>query len=115
RFIYTRSNALLYVLGLTSAGATCDGVYFFLTRYGDRPHLHSFPTRRSSDLAGADHARGQGARRTRDPHSGHLQRVPDPDRSRHADRKSTRLNSSHVAISYAVFCLKKKNTETLLK
>src|SRR5437870_9168163 len=27
----------------------------------------------------------------------------------HADRKSTRLNSSHVAISYAVFCLKKKN------
>src|SRR5690625_122073 len=28
-----------------------------------------------------------------------------------ADRKSTRLNSSHVAISYAVFCLKKKRTE----
>src|SRR5207253_11358112 len=27
----------------------------------------------------------------------------------HEDRKSTRLNSSHVAISYAVFCLKKKN------
>src|SRR5690625_3280334 len=32
-----------------------------------------------------------------------------------ADRKSTRLNSSHVAISYAVFCLKKKNkTMTLI-
>src|SRR5690625_7028955 len=28
------------------------------------------------------------------------------------DRKSTRLNSSHVAISYAVFCLKKKNRHT---
>src|SRR5699024_11578169 len=28
-----------------------------------------------------------------------------------SDRKSTRLNSSHVSISYAVFCLKKKNTE----
>src|SRR5699024_12071752 len=27
------------------------------------------------------------------------------------DRKSTRLNSSHVSISYAVFCLKKKNRE----
>src|SRR5690606_39707964 len=27
----------------------------------------------------------------------------------HLDRKSTRLNSSHVKISYAVFCLKKKN------
>src|SRR5256885_5800628 len=29
-----------------------------------------------------------------------------------ADRKSTRLNSSHLVISYAVFCLKKKNTQT---
>src|SRR5690348_18171842 len=28
-----------------------------------------------------------------------------------ADRKSTRLNSSHSSISYAVFCLKKKNTQ----
>src|SRR5690625_5630401 len=28
-----------------------------------------------------------------------------------ADRKSTRLNSSHVAISYAVFCLKKKTNK----
>src|ERR1022692_5087511 len=28
---------------------------------------------------------------------------------RHTDRKSTRLNSSHLVISYAVFCLKKKN------
>src|SRR3989442_6471158 len=28
-----------------------------------------------------------------------------------ADRKSTRLNSSHVRISYAVFCLKKKNNK----
>src|SRR2546430_12958746 len=33
----------------------------------------------------------------------------------HADRKSTRLNSSHSQISYAVFCLKKKkNTHTFL-
>src|SRR5438105_10504579 len=32
---------------------------------------------------------------------------------RHADRKSTRLNSSHEWISYAVFCLKKKNTMQL--
>src|SRR2546429_6419838 len=30
------------------------------------------------------------------------------------DRKSTRLNSSHGYISYAVFCLKKKNTPTFL-
>src|SRR5256886_13302152 len=32
------------------------------------------------------------------------------DRLKDADRKSTRLNSSHSQISYAVFCLKKKNT-----
>src|SRR5690625_6405402 len=33
----------------------------------------------------------------------------DVNQLRIGDRKSTRLNSSHVAISYAVFCLKKKN------
>src|SRR5690242_21520046 len=32
--------------------------------------------------------------------------MPHPER---VDRKSTRLNSSHMSISYAVFCLKKKN------
>src|SRR5699024_11702072 len=32
-------------------------------------------------------------------------------RGRLADRKSTRLNSSHVSISYAVFCLKKKKED----
>src|SRR5438876_2587512 len=34
-------------------------------------------------------------------------------RLRRPDRKSTRLNSSHPSISYAVFCLKKKNNEEL--
>src|SRR5438132_8001331 len=37
------------------------------------------------------------------------QRPADGD---HVDRKSTRLNSSHTVISYAVFCLKKKNHNT---
>src|SRR5690349_23829111 len=32
-----------------------------------------------------------------------------------SDRRSTRLNSSHVEISYAVFCLKKKNKKHLLQ
>src|SRR3712207_8309599 len=36
------------------------------------------------------------------------QRSP-PDQARQRDRKSTRLNSSHANISYAVFCLKKKH------
>src|SRR5256885_5067312 len=35
--------------------------------------------------------------------------VPELLGARAADRKSTRLNSSHLVISYAVFCLKKKN------
>src|SRR2546427_5439884 len=35
-----------------------------------------------------------------------------PDVPLQADRKSTRLNSSHSQISYAVFCLKKKKTQT---
>src|SRR5688572_31560026 len=34
-----------------------------------------------------------------------------PVETRGEDRKSTRLNSSHSQISYAVFCLKKKNTK----
>src|SRR5690606_32396749 len=40
----------------------------------------------------------------------HAKREPErmEGRGRRADRKSTRLNSSHVKISYAVFCLKKK-------
>src|SRR5207244_6261693 len=38
-------------------------------------------------------------------------RVTSGSRTTREDRKSTRLNSSHQIISYAVFCLKKKNKE----
>src|SRR5256885_5769455 len=37
---------------------------------------------------------------------------PERLHARQQDRKSTRLNSSHLVISYAVFCLKKKKTRT---
>src|SRR6266480_7256521 len=51
--------------------------------------------------------------RSRPGHRGGLgacvQRPSPPDR----DRKSTRLNSSHMSISYAVFCLKKKKNNQL--
>src|SRR5690606_41280626 len=94
----------------------------FFYGHGHHPHLPSFPTRRSSDLY-------------RTPEGVELHAVPG-ERARvqlwlfgtsagesaqlagrlglpfavayHTDRKSTRLNSSHVKISYAVFCLKKK-------
>src|SRR3712207_7327677 len=39
-------------------------------------------------------------------------RVRRPHRASRIDRKSTRLNSSHANISYAVFCLKKKRRRT---
>src|SRR5437773_8072289 len=43
------------------------------------------------------------------PAGGGVRRLaPTPGRRRTPDRKSTRLNSSHITISYAVFCLKKK-------
>src|SRR3712207_6922342 len=38
---------------------------------------------------------------------------PEASGAREEDRKSTRLNSSHANISYAVFCLKKKNKKNL--
>src|SRR5256885_16987212 len=38
--------------------------------------------------------------------------LTDPVDPSSIDRKSTRLNSSHLVISYAVFCLKKKNKQT---
>src|SRR5207244_13646080 len=95
--------------------------------------LHSFPTRRSSDLGTnaiggcrraayldaiglARHGIGRDLERvtTGDNIAAIFQeqrivrlRVPDQILSLR-DRKSTRLNSSHQIISYAVFCLKKK-------
>src|SRR5699024_12241946 len=51
---------------------------------------------------GVPHVRAQ----QRDPGRVAARRQPARE-----DRKSTRLNSSHVSISYAVFCLKKKNTQ----
>src|SRR5690606_39709131 len=44
-----------------------------------------------------------------DESSPNEEETEEPTESSSADRKSTRLNSSHVKISYAVFCLKKKN------
>src|SRR5436190_7546880 len=68
------------------------------------PRSTLFPTRRSSDLEGLP----------RGAQAGSFGRRPaGPARHRllaegREDRKSTRLNSSHTVISYAVFCLKKK-------
>src|SRR5687768_18170809 len=92
---------------------------FFLSCYGDHRDLHSFPTRRSSDLFALAFAHAQSGLRHLGVSSEEAllferlaSRVLYADGSLRAgpDRKSTRLNSSHGYISYAVFCLKKKKT-----
>src|SRR5205809_3279355 len=84
----------------------------FFTSAPTPPVLHSFPTRRSSDLhrrrqrAGADVHRGSSSAA-----SARSTRLAAADGDCVGDRKSTRLNSSHGYISYAVFCLKKKKNK----
>src|SRR5207249_9059726 len=105
---------------------------FLFPCYAPLRDLHSFPTRRSSDLESAEAlaavdeiAAVDGVDLlfigTNDLCSslgipGQLDHELVRDAyvrgieacRRYGDRKSTRLNSSHVSISYAVFCLKKK-------
>src|SRR5690606_40516682 len=107
-----------------TALSCCDCV-LSLSRSASLRDLHSFPTRRSSDLSRVPSGpslldpRGTKAYnyvsfqwRHHRPRDLRLLRADagKPSRAGTAvqDRKSTRLNSSHVKISYAVFCLKKK-------
>src|SRR3712207_7462739 len=90
-------------------------LFFLMIRRPPRSTLFPYPSLfRSRGARAGRRARGAGARRER-PRRG--ERVggggldpPRPlrDAVRALDRKSTRLNSSHANISYAVFCLKKK-------
>src|SRR5256885_11513345 len=72
------------------------------------PHEDGRAAHRAARAPGAgDSARARAARKAR------ALRVSVTSDSRSPeDRKSTRLNSSHLVISYAVFCLKKKNNPT---
>src|SRR5207245_10096531 len=88
----------------------------------DHRALHSFPTRRSSDLGPRPVARWEAGMRRIPELAARLVARLDQDEEEALrrkpwatgcgdacrDRKSTRLNSSHGSISYAVFCLKKK-------
>src|SRR3712207_7482190 len=60
------------------------------------------------DDARALHRVGEPPVRHLDDHGVAAAQAIDVAKRRHVDRKSTRLNSSHANISYAVFCLKKK-------
>src|SRR5438067_9495381 len=90
----------------------CAHFFFFLmTRRPPRSTLFPYTTLFRSVLASPERFGAAPAAPGLGP--GHLAnfgfRVPNVDDSPQ-DRKSTRLNSSHVSISYAVFCLKKKKT-----
>src|SRR5215475_15799860 len=80
--------------------------FFFFLMIRRPPRSTLFPTRRSSDRA---HTR----QCPREALGSALPSVSQGLRNTRLDRKSTRLNSSHVKISYAVFCLKKKKITTL--
>src|SRR5690606_42107752 len=89
----------------------------YLQWYSARRDLHSFPTRRSSDLS-VFTSRFRAVPESNGDVSMKITAIStiiewDAEAGRmvilNPDRKSTRLNSSHVKISYAVFCLKKKN------
>src|SRR5690349_24057100 len=96
------------------AARVCCLVVFFFSCCGDHRDLHSFPTRRSSDLT--LEAAATRSRPCSSLVACGLSRLFSMSLTvMRQDRKSTRLNSSHVEISYAVFCLKKKNSTLTLQ
>src|SRR5690349_22772239 len=88
------------------------------------PYTTLFRSAQPAARAGAAHrlagvpqgGRRDGAGRAGERRHARLREARRQPRGAHAalrlDRKSTRLNSSHVEISYAVFCLKKKKKKT---
>src|SRR5437868_10239789 len=90
-----------------------DFSFFFFYCSVHHLNLHSFPTRRSSDLNSYSALVLKILSRSSLRFCSTSNLSNAEARSAKADRKSTRLNSSHVSISYAVFCLKKKNKTSL--
>src|SRR5262245_65293741 len=87
-----------------SAFLSCS-FFFLMIRRPPRSTLFPYTT-----LFRSLRARGAGPPRGRPPGREPRRVLAEPRRAhpRGRDRKSTRLNSSHLGISYAVFCLKKK-------
>src|SRR5699024_12396276 len=96
-------------------------LYSLFLSYSVNPYLYSFPTRRSSDLYENVFTMEEALTLSLDPankdeplytppvdEGEETKTIPVFNGGVYKDRKSTRLNSSHVSISYAVFCLKKK-------
>src|SRR2546427_10953284 len=93
---------------MLSSSSVLSLVFFFflMIRRPPRSTLFPYTTLFRSRGGRCAHGRTAGPAALRPGlHVGHVQAARGPVRG---DRKSTRLNSSHSQISYAVFCLKKK-------
>src|SRR5256885_3186981 len=89
--------------------------FFLMIRRPPRSTLFPYTTLFRSGRGGEEDGgvrRHGGAREA--PHLRQRRRASTGVRVVRPDRKSTRLNSSHLVISYAVFCLKKKTTRSTL-
>src|SRR3712207_7623599 len=98
-FFNDTATTEIYTLSLHDALPICPGVQQGLRRQVERAGgaAVQHPLEGVGDVVGVDE-------RHRDRRQGQRQQA--------RDRKSTRLNSSHANISYAVFCLKKKHRHT---
>src|SRR5690606_41452910 len=104
-FLNDPSTPEIYTLSLHDALPISEGRESYrMTDHGCQDcHLHGAAERRNGGRFPQERCRS--FRQTASTARGHSCRTM-------LDRKSTRLNSSHVKISYAVFCLKKKNKNT---
>src|SRR3712207_6893710 len=91
-----------------------DNFFFLMIRRPPRSTLFPYTTLFRSGLEGAEGGLGFGGRVEGGGQRAERALLQAP-RDRGEDRKSTRLNSSHANISYAVFCLKKKKHNLLTK
>src|SRR5690606_41584007 len=111
-----RTRQLLILYAFVCRGKRFIVIIVLFSKLHPPPRYTLFPTRRSSDLTFLLGPRGQPPIH---PKWGFLFNSyyealgPRQSRPQRRDRKSTRLNSSHVKISYAVFCLKKKTNVDL--
>src|SRR5437773_3062738 len=92
--------------------------FFLLLRRPPRSTLFPYTTLFRSEACDGGEDDEANERLPRPRHAGRIACALRPTsrhdraRPRAGDRKSTRLNSSHITISYAVFCLKKKKKKT---
>src|SRR5688572_33129586 len=100
---HTLSHTTLYCISVSYL------FFFLMIRRPPRSTLFPYTTLFRSHAVPSRIAQARRRRRSRDPMGlGNQRHRVRPQLDAGQDRKSTRLNSSHSQISYAVFCLKKK-------